>query len=119
MSENILAIKLFNDGVAAFLRNEFKASIKYFSQALKHDRNFSLVYSSRGAAQLKINKIEKAISDFTRAIRLDPSYARAFHLRGLAYEKASLPCRATLQKSRVRTPGGPLCWLFRQSGGPA
>jgi tetratricopeptide (TPR) repeat protein len=94
MSENIVAIKLFDDGVAAYLRNDFKTSIKYFSRALKHDRKFALVYSSRGAAYLKTNKIDRAISDFTRAIRLDPAYARAFHLRGLAHEKAGEVARA-------------------------
>jgi tetratricopeptide (TPR) repeat protein len=94
MSENIVAIKLFDDGVVAYLRSDFKASIKHFSRALKHDRKFALVYSSRGAAYLKINQINRAISDFTRAIRLDPAYARALHLRGLAHEKAGEIARA-------------------------
>ena len=90
MSENLMAIKLFDDGAAAYLKNDFKASIKLFSQALKHDRKFALVYSSRGAA----NKINQALSDLTRAIKLDPKYARAYHLRGLAYEKAGNVARA-------------------------
>ena len=88
MSENLIAIKLFDDGVAAYLRNDYRASIKLLTQALKQDRNFALVYSSRGAAYLKIGRIKRAISDLTRAIRLNPVYARAYHLRGLAYEKA-------------------------------
>ena len=88
MSDNYMAIKIFGDGVAAYIREDFKTSIKLFSQALKHDRKFALVYTSRGAAYLKTNKIKKAISDFTRAIKLEPDYARSFHLRGLAYEKA-------------------------------
>ena len=56
MSDNIMAIKLFNDGVAAYLRNDHKSGIKLFTQALKHDRKFALVYSSRGAAYLKTKK---------------------------------------------------------------
>ena len=88
MSDNIMAIKLFDDAVAAYLRNDHNNSIKLFTQALKHDRKFALVYSSRGAAYLKAGKIKKALSDFTRAIRLDPRYARAYHMRGLAHEKA-------------------------------
>jgi tetratricopeptide (TPR) repeat protein len=88
------AIKLFDDGVAAYIREDFKTSIKLFSQALKKDHRFALVYSSRGAAYLKTNKIKKAISDFTRAIQLKPGDARSFHLRGLAFEKSGEYARA-------------------------
>ena len=87
MSDNYTAVKMFDEGVAAYLRGDFKASINLFSQALKHDSKFALAYSSRGAAHLKSGKIKKAVSDFKRAIRLKPGYARAYHLLGLAYEQ--------------------------------
>ena len=87
MSDNYTAVKMFDEGVAAYLRGDFKASINLFSQALKHDSKFALAYSSRGAAHLKSGKIKKAVSDFKRAIRLKPDYARAYHLLGLAYEQ--------------------------------
>ena len=48
MSDNISAIRLFDDGVSAYLRNDHKASISLFTQALKHDRKFALVYSIDG-----------------------------------------------------------------------
>lgn len=87
MSENYMAKKLFDEGAAAYLKEDYKTSIKVFTQAVKNDRKYALVYSSRGTAYLKLNKLKRAISDFSRAIRLDPKYARAYHLRGLAYEK--------------------------------
>ena len=87
MPDNYMAVKMFDEGVAAYLRGDFKASINLFSQALKHDSKFALAYSSRGAAHLKSGKIKKAVSDFKRAIRLKPGYARAYHLLGLAYEQ--------------------------------
>jgi tetratricopeptide (TPR) repeat protein len=87
MSDNYTAVKMFDEGVAAYLRGDFKASINLFSQALNHDSKFALAYSSRGAAHLKSGKIKKAVSDFNRAIRLNPDYARAYHLLGLAYEQ--------------------------------
>ena len=87
MSENLMAIKLFDEGAAAYLKKDYKTSIKLFSQALKKDRKFALVYSSRGTAYLKVSNLKKAISDFSHAIRLNPKYARAYYLRGLAYEK--------------------------------
>jgi tetratricopeptide (TPR) repeat protein len=94
MSNNISAVKLFDDGVAAYLRKDFKNSIKVFSRALKHDRKFALAYASRGAAYLKTNRINQALDDLTRAIKLDPDYARAYYLRGLAYDKAGEVARA-------------------------
>jgi len=82
-----MAQKLFDEGAAAYLKEDYKTSIKLFTQALKNDGKSALVYSSRGTAYLKLNKFKKAISDFSRAIRLNPKYASAYHLRGLAYEK--------------------------------
>jgi tetratricopeptide (TPR) repeat protein len=82
-----MAIRRFDEGIAAYLRRDYKDSIKKFTQALKHEPNLALAYSSRGAAHLKSGYAQKAISDFNRAIRLNPNYARAHHLRGLAYEQ--------------------------------
>jgi Tfp pilus assembly protein PilF len=87
MSENYMAKKLFDEGAAAYLKQDYHTSIKLFTQALKNDRKYALVYSGRGTAYLKLKKFKKAMSDFTRAIQLNPTYARAYHLRGLAYEK--------------------------------
>jgi tetratricopeptide (TPR) repeat protein len=87
MSHNLTAIRRFDEGVAAYLKQDYKNSIKRFTQALQHDAQFALAYSSRGAAHLKAGQPQKAISDFNRAIRLNPNYARAHHLRGLAYEQ--------------------------------
>ena len=87
MSDNLMALKRFDEGVAAYLRRDYKGSIKKFTQALKHEPNLAIAYSSRGAAHLKAGLSQKAIFDFNRAIRLDPNYARAHHLRGLAYEQ--------------------------------
>ena len=87
MSGNYMAIKMFDEGIAAYLRGDYKASIKIFTQGLSHDSKFAMAYSSRGAAHLKSGHTKKAIADFNRALRLNPNYAHAHHLRGLAYEQ--------------------------------
>ena len=87
MPGNYMAQKLFDAGAAAYLRGDYKTSVKLFTESLKHERNSALVYSTRGTAYLKLDKFKKAISDFSRAVRINPNNARAYHLRGLAYEK--------------------------------
>jgi tetratricopeptide (TPR) repeat protein len=87
MSENYMAKKLFDEGAAAYLKEDYRESIKLFTKALQRNRKLALVYSSRGMAHLKLNQFRQAISDFSRAIRLNPKYARAYYLRGLAHEK--------------------------------
>jgi len=87
MSNYVMAIKRFDEVLAAYLRRDYKGSIKKFTQAIKHEPNLALAYSSRGAAHLKAGLFQKAITDFNHAIRLNPNYARAHHLRGLAYEQ--------------------------------
>jgi tetratricopeptide (TPR) repeat protein len=88
MADNYIAKKKFDEGVAAYLKGEFKSSIKLLSKALRHDPEFALAYLIRGAASLKLDDVKKAISDLDRAVQIDPDFAHAFHLRGLAYEKA-------------------------------
>ena len=87
MSHYLMAIKRFDEGIAAYLRRDYKDSIQKFTLALNHEPNLALAYSSRGAAHLKAGHTQKAINDFNRAIQMNPNYARAHHLRGLAYEQ--------------------------------
>jgi tetratricopeptide (TPR) repeat protein len=82
-----MARKFFDEGVAAFVKNDFKNCIQLLSKAVKYDSKFELAYVSRGAAYLRLEKSKKAMADFNRALKLYPDYARAYHLRGLAYEK--------------------------------
>jgi hypothetical protein len=54
MADNYIAKKKFDEGVAAYLKGEFKSSIKLLSKALRHDPEFALAYLIRGAAYLKL-----------------------------------------------------------------
>lgn len=87
MPNKFAARKMFDEGVAAYVKEDFKRSLDLFSRAIKYDPTLALFFVCRGAANLKLERTHDAIKDFNQAIKLDAKYARAFHLRGLAYEK--------------------------------
>jgi tetratricopeptide (TPR) repeat protein len=88
------ARKMFDEGVAAYIKEDYSASVELLSRAIQYDPSLALFYVSRGAARLKLGRTRAAISDFDRAIDLDAEYVRAYHLRGLAYEKSGEFARA-------------------------
>ena len=94
MANKYAARKMFDEGVAAYVKKDFKASVELFSRAIKYDSTLALFFVCRGAASLKLGSARDAITDFNQAIKLDSTYARAFHLRGLAYEKLGQLARA-------------------------
>jgi tetratricopeptide (TPR) repeat protein len=85
---------MFDEGVAAYIKKDFKKSVDLFTRAITYDPTLALFYVSRGAARLKLAKAHDAKDDFDRAIALDSGYARAYHLRGLAHEQIGELARA-------------------------
>ncbi len=94
MANKYAARRMFDKGVAAYVKNNFRTSADLFSRAITYDPSLALFYVSRGAARLKLDKTQQAINDFDRAIDLDATYVRAYHLRGIAYEKLGKLARA-------------------------
>ena len=88
------ARKKFDEGVAAYVKRDFKTSVDLFSQAIKYDSTLALFFVCRGAAGLKLGRAHDAIGDFNQAIKMKSRYARAYHLRGLAHEKLGQHARA-------------------------
>jgi tetratricopeptide (TPR) repeat protein len=86
MASKYAARKMFDEGVAAYVKKDFKTSLDLFSRAIKYDPTLALFFVCRGAASLKLGRAREAIGDFDQAIKMETTYARAFHLRGLAYE---------------------------------
>ncbi len=76
----------FNDGMAAFVGQDFGTCIEHLTEVLRTDRTHKLALVSRGAAFMRTGNHKTAITDFDRVIAIDPDYARAYHLRGLARE---------------------------------
>jgi Tfp pilus assembly protein PilF len=76
----------FNDGMAAFVGQDYGTCIDKLSEVIAKDQTHKLAYVSRGAAYLRTGKHDRAVKDFDHAIDIDAGYARAYHLRGLAHE---------------------------------
>ena len=74
MANKYAARKMFDEGVAAYIKKDFKKSVDLLSRAIKYDPSLALFYVSRGVARLKQEKAREAISDFNRAIELDEGY---------------------------------------------
>ena len=85
---------MFDEGVTAYIKKDFKKSVDLFGRAIKHDATLAVFYVCRGAACLKLARARDAKEDFDRAIALDSGYARAYHLRGIAHEQMGNFARA-------------------------
>ncbi|MGD2097482.1 MAG: tetratricopeptide repeat protein [Desulfobacterales bacterium] len=94
MANKYAARKMFDEGIAAYVKKDFSTSVDLLSRAIQYDPSLALFYVSRGAARMKLEQAREAISDFNLAIALDKDYVRAYHLRGLAYEKLGEYARA-------------------------
>ena len=94
MANKYAARKMFDEGVAAYIKKDFNKSVDLFTRAIRYDPTLALFYVSRGAARLKLAKARDAKGDFDRAIALDSGYARAYHLRGIANEQIGELARA-------------------------
>lgn len=94
MANKYAARTMFDEGVAAYIKKDFKKSVYLFTCAITYDPSLALFYVSRGAARLKLAKARDAKEDFDQAIALDSGYARAYHLRGIAHEQIGELARA-------------------------
>jgi len=76
----------FNDGMAAFVVQDYGKCIENLTEVLREDKTHTLALVSRGAAFMRTGEMGTAAADLDRAIAVDPGYARAYHLRGLVRE---------------------------------
>ena len=75
MANKYTARKMFDEGVAAYVKKDFKTSLDLFSRAIKYDPTLALFFVCRGAASLKLGRAREAIGDFDQAIQMKATYA--------------------------------------------
>lgn len=88
--ESLSAVQLYDQGVAAHKKNDFKTALDLFEQALKMDRNNPDILNMLAHCQLKLGKIDDAVENYKKALRLRPTFPEAREYLGEAYVEAAL-----------------------------
>lgn len=80
-----LAQKKYDEGYAAFKRNDYVAAVNFFTQAIELNPNHSYAYHDRGMIYQLTQNFNQALSDVNKAIQLDPNVAIMYNTRGSIY----------------------------------
>ena len=80
----------FDRGWAQMKAGEYELAIKFFSEAIKLQRNYSGAYFERAACFDKLNKKDAAVQNYSQAIKLNRNWegislSSAYFDRGLSY----------------------------------
>ncbi|MCB0495602.1 MAG: tetratricopeptide repeat protein [Cyclobacteriaceae bacterium] len=84
---------LFNKGYNYLLADK-NESIKYFTQSLEKDPEFSLAYFYRGMANYKLGNYSESINDFNEALSHDSNLIKCYMYMGFAEQQLNEPEKA-------------------------
>ncbi|KAJ4711999.1 SGT1 [Melia azedarach] len=68
----------------AFLDDEFRLAVDYYTKAIDFDPNNAHLFADRAQANIKLNNFTEAVTDANKAIELDPTMAKAYLRKGTA-----------------------------------
>ncbi|KAI0651479.1 hypothetical protein C8Q79DRAFT_37533 [Trametes meyenii] len=78
MPDPSLALKLKNEGNGLFVKKDFPAAYKKYTEAIVHDAENAILYSNRAACSLSLNRYLDAHTNATKATELDPSHVKSW-----------------------------------------
>lgn len=84
------AVTLYDSGMEAHKKGDFKAALSFFRQALEQDRNNPDILNMLAHTQLKLGMIDESLENYNRALKLRPRFAQAREYIGEAYIQAAL-----------------------------
>ncbi|HEX8112766.1 MAG TPA: tetratricopeptide repeat protein [Kofleriaceae bacterium] len=76
-------------------------AIRYLTEAMRDDPNYSEYYNERGSIYLKLERYQDAIVDYLRAIELSPPYMEVWTNLGQCYKAVGLLSQAVSAYSRA------------------
>jgi tetratricopeptide (TPR) repeat protein len=100
------ALERFKKGMEKSQKNDNKAAITLFDEAIAMYPQFAAAYLEKGSAHLKIEEYDKAIAAFAKAVEIKPDYYEAKYSIGYArflmkdYEVAAAVFGDILQKKK-------------------
>jgi tetratricopeptide (TPR) repeat protein len=77
------ALERFKKGEEKVAKNDSKAAIVLFDEAIAMYPQFAVAYYEKGNAHLKLNEYDKALAAFVKAIEIKPDYIEAKYGVGL------------------------------------
>ena len=86
----LLSLKIYNSsdknfeiinllGIIELSLKNFEASLGYFEEVVKLEKNDPKIYNNLGILNSKIGKIEEAINYFNKAIEIDKNFINSYH----------------------------------------
>ena len=90
-------------GMAYLDKDEFKAAIADFDDAIAHGMTGAFVYWYRAIAHGASGDSDRALADLTRATELKPEVPAPYYARGFIYAQAGDPARAIENFTQVIT----------------
>jgi len=76
--------KTFDDGFAAFNRNDFNLAIKYFTVIIENEPSIVDPFEYRAFCYFNLKKYTQSLADVERAIAINQAKASYYNLRGAA-----------------------------------
>jgi len=92
---------LLEQGNDASDAGDYNRAIATYTEGIRLDPGFMLLFYSRGNAYAKMKDYDRAIADYSEAIRLDPNYVPALTNRGMVYWSKGLYDRAIVDYDEV------------------
>jgi tetratricopeptide (TPR) repeat protein len=81
---------LYEQGVAAAKKEDFKGALKLFQKAIREKPRDADILNMLAYSQRKLGKIDEALANYDKALKIRPRFAEAREYRGEAYIQAAL-----------------------------
>lgn len=72
LSKNEKALELYSLGIKASAKEDFETAIKFYKEALEHDKKFAFCWDNLGVCYRRIGKYDEAISAYKASLKIDP-----------------------------------------------
>ena len=74
-------------GYTYHLEEDFREALRWYSQAIAKDPNYTLAHVNRGRAYMDLKEYRKAIDSFNNAVRTEPNVGEHYYDVAYAYTK--------------------------------